>query len=157
MTPAIIQLEKNKVTHKVHKYEHDPAAASYGLEAAEKLAVTPERVFKTLVAELDNGKLAVAIIPVDHQLNLKKLAKACKVKKAHMASPDKVERSTGYVLGGVSPLGQKKRLATYLASQANHFSEIFVSAGKRGLEVELSPEDLLNQTQGQYAEIIADV
>src|SRR5690625_7393024 len=109
MTPAINLAKKHKITFTLHQYEHDPQSASYGLEAVEKLGLAPEHVFKILVAKLDSGDLVVAVIPVAERLNLKLLAKAAKVKKAHMAEPAEVERATGYVLGGVSPLGQKKR------------------------------------------------
>lgn len=153
MTPAIVLLQKKKVPHQVHEYEHDPNHASYGLEAAEKLGVDPAIVFKTLVAELDNGKLVVAIIPVAEKLNLKSLAKAAGAKKAQMADPDKVARSSGYVMGGVSPLGQKKALPTILHQSAEPLDMIHVSAGRRGLEVGLAPTDLLMLTRGKFAAI----
>lgn len=151
MTPGIVAAERKKIAHKVHKYTHDKQAASYGLEAAEKLSLPPEQVFKTLVAELDTGALVVAVVPVTHQLNLKQLAKAAGAKKAQMGNPQKVERTTGYVLGGVSPLGQKKALPTFIDASAEPFSTIFVSAGKRGLEIELSPQDLASLTRGKFA------
>ncbi|QJR79512.1 Cys-tRNA(Pro) deacylase [Alteromonas pelagimontana] len=151
MTPAINLLKKRKLPFNVHKYEHDPDATSYGLEAANKLALPYAQVFKTLVVELDNKELAVAILPVDKRLNLKSMAKACGSKKAAMAAPDDVARSTGYVLGGVSPLGQKKALITRLDSSAELLSVIFVSAGRRGLEVSLSPQDMLALTRGKFA------
>ena len=124
MTPAIKTAEKAKIDFSVHQYEHDSSVASFGLEASERLGVSAATVFKTLVASLDNGELVVAIIPVDRKLNLKAVAKASKAKKAKMAEPLDVERSTGYVLGGVSPLGQKKRLKTlltYLAERLTTF------------------------------------
>ncbi|MFS1704790.1 Cys-tRNA(Pro) deacylase [Aestuariibacter sp. GS-14] len=151
MTPGIVAAERKKIAHKVHKYTHDKQAASYGLEAAEKLSLPPEQVFKTLVAELDTGALVVAVVPVTHQLNLKQLAKVAGAKKAQMGNPQKVERTTGYVLGGVSPLGQKKALPTFIDASAEPFSTIFVSAGKRGLEIELSPQDLASLTRGKFA------
>lgn len=151
MTPGIVAAERKKIAHKVHKYTHDKQAASYGLEAAEKLSLPPAQVFKTLVAELDTGALVVAVVPVTHQLNLKQLAKAAGAKKAQMGNPQKVERTTGYVLGGVSPLGQKKALPTFIDASAEPFSTIFVSAGKRGLEIELSPQDLASLTRGKFA------
>lgn len=142
MTPAIDLLRKKKIVHTVHEYEHDPAAESYGLEAAEKLGIDPARTFKTLVVKLDKGTLAVGIVPVSSMLNLKRMAKACGAKKAAMAPPPEVERATGYVLGGVSPLGQKKRLPTVIDESAARFETVYVSAGKRGMDVELAPGDL---------------
>lgn len=153
MTPAIDKAKKSKIDFTVHEYVHDPAAESYGVEAAQKLGVAEERVFKTLVLSLDNGKLAVAIIPVSMQLNMKLLAKRVGAKKAAMAAPADAQRSTGYVLGGVSPLGQKKRLPTVLDASALSQPTIYVSAGRRGLEIELSPADLLKLTQGLSAEL----
>lgn len=142
MTPAIDLLRKKKIAHTVHEYEHDPAAESYGLEAAEKLGIDPARTFKTLVVKLDKGTLAVGIVPVSSMLNLKRMAKACGAKKAAMAPPPEVERATGYVLGGVSPLGQRKRLPTVIDESAARFETVYVSAGKRGMDVELAPGDL---------------
>lgn len=156
MTPAIKTAEKAKIDFSVHQYEHDSSAASFGLEACEKLGVSAATVFKTLVASLDNGELVVAIIPVDQKLNLKAVAKASKAKKAKMAEPLDVERSTGYVLGGVSPLGQKKRLKTLLDDSAKEQSTIYVSAGRRGLEIELQPSDLLSLTNGQFVALKAE-
>ncbi|WP_028886716.1 Cys-tRNA(Pro) deacylase [Teredinibacter turnerae] len=153
MTPGINLVKKSKVTHKVHSYEHDPGAASYGLEAAEKLSIDPRQVFKTLVVKLDGDTLAVGVVPVVEKLNMKLIAKAAGAKKAAMAEPAEVERTTGYVLGGVSPLGQKKRLKTFVDSSAKNLSTIFVSAGRRGLEVELSPRDLLNLVSGDFADL----
>ncbi|GHE91024.1 Cys-tRNA(Pro) deacylase [Thalassotalea profundi] len=141
MTPAIKLLEKQKIKHTLHHYQHEVNAKSYGLEAAEKMSVNPGRVFKTLVIESDD-KLAVCIIPVIEQLSLKLAAKTLKMKKAHMAPAQKVETTTGYVLGGVSPLGQKKRLPTLIDKSATTFDTIFISGGKRGLEIEISANDL---------------
>ena len=151
MTPAINILKKKKIKHTVHSYEHDADHPSYGLEAAEKLGIEPKRVFKTLVAELADGTLAVAIIPVDQMLSMKLLAKAAGVKKAGMAERSAVEKSTGYVLGGVSPLGQKKLLKTFLDVSARNYATIHVSAGRRGLEIELAADDLLSLTRGVTA------
>lgn len=156
MTPAINVAKKSKIEYQVHKYVHDPKHASYGLEAAEALELDPERVFKTLVAELDDGSLTVGIVPVSNQLNMKQLAKAAGRKKAAMAEASRVEKSTGYVLGGVSPLGQKKRLPTIIDKSANAHKTIFVSAGRRGLEIELSPEDLRSLTSGTFASIASN-
>lgn len=153
MTPAIKLAEKRGITFTVKSYEHDPNCSSYGLEAAEKLNIDPAQIFKTLVVKLDSGKLAVGIVPVTGSLNLKNIAKALGAKKAAMAPADEVQRSSGYVLGGVSPLGQKKRLPTVLDASAAEFAEIHVSAGKRGLEIALSPNDLLALTAGQLAAI----
>ena len=154
MTPAINLLKKQKIAHIVHEYAHNPASASYGLEAAEKMGVAPERVFKTLVVALDTKALAVAVLPVSAQLNMKQAAKALGVKKAAMAAQADVERSTGYVLGGVSPLGQKKLLATVIDESALLFSTMFISAGRRGLEVELAPADLRAMTRAVFASVI---
>jgi Cys-tRNA(Pro)/Cys-tRNA(Cys) deacylase len=153
MTPAIDLLKKQQIAHRVHEYTHDPQHASYGLEAAEKLGVSALRVFKTLVVKLDTGQLAVAVLPVEPMLSMKQMARACDVKKADMADKVAVQRSTGYVLGGVSPLAQKKRLPTLIDDSAKNFSTIFVSAGRRGLEIELTPQDLLALTSGQFASL----
>ncbi|MFT5706562.1 MAG: Cys-tRNA(Pro)/Cys-tRNA(Cys) deacylase [Oceanospirillaceae bacterium] len=153
MTPAINSAKKQKISHVIHEYTHDVKATSYGNEAAEKLAVEPKKIFKTLVVSLDNKNLAVAIIPVLEQLSMKRVAKALDVKKAVMADKAVVERTTGYVLGGVSPLGQKKLLLTVLDQSAESLDTLFVSAGKRGLEIELKPSDLIKLTRGKYAYI----
>ncbi len=153
MTPAIDLLKKAKAVHQVHSYTHDPKAASYGLEAAEKLNLEPARVFKTLLAASDKGELLVAVVPVAGSLDLKALAQAAGVKKADMAEPGAAQRATGYLLGGISPLGQKKRLRTFIDDSARAFATIFVSAGRRGLEVELAAELLAQLTQGQFTAI----
>jgi Cys-tRNA(Pro)/Cys-tRNA(Cys) deacylase len=153
MTPAINIAKKNKINHEIHEYSHDESSQSYGLEAAEKMAVSEERVFKTLVLNIDNKQLAVGVIPVSSMLSMKLIAKALGVKKVVMADKSDVERSTGYVLGGVSPLGQKKRLKTVIDSSAKNHSTIYVSAGRRGLEIELNPNDLLKLTSGLFAKI----
>ncbi|HBN14422.1 MAG: Cys-tRNA(Pro) deacylase [Gammaproteobacteria bacterium] len=155
MTPGIDAASKAGIKYRIHEYTHDPAHASYGLEAAEKMQVSPDRVFKTLVAALDTRELLVAVIPVSTSLNMKLLAKAAGGKKAAMAEVNAVQRSTGYVLGGVSPLGQKKRLRTFIDTSATDFATIFVSAGKRGLEIELSPNDLKTLTAAQFAALSA--
>ncbi|KTF16711.1 Cys-tRNA(Pro) deacylase [Pseudoalteromonas sp. H105] len=151
MTPAIILLEKEHINFTVLSYEHDATAAHFGLEAIENLELNAEKVFKTLVLEANNNKLVVAITPVSQQVNLKQLAKACGVKKVAMGEPKKVTASTGYILGGVSPLGQKKRLDTYIHHSAEKFNTIYVSAGKRGLEIALCPFDLKKLTQATFA------
>lgn len=153
MTPGINAAKKAGIVHTVHQYSHDPDCDSFGLEAAEKLTVSSDRVFKTLVVSLDGIRLAVAVVPVASMLNMKRLAKAAGAKKAAMAAKPDVERTTGYVLGGVSPLGQKKRLKTYIDSSAEFYDTIFVSAGRRGLEIELSPGDLIKLTDGVLAQM----
>ena len=153
MTPGINTAKKNNISHKVHEYSHDESSESYGLEAAEKMGVPEERVFKTLVVILDNKELAVGVIPVSSMLSMKAIARAFGAKKAAMADKSEVERSTGYVLGGVSPLGQRKRLKTVIDSSAKNHSTVYVSAGRRGLEIELSPDDLTKLTNGALAEI----
>ena len=153
MTPGINVARKAGISHSVHEYSHDPSNESYGLEAAEKLGIPEARVFKTLVVQLDNKQLAVCVIPVSSMLSMKLIAKAAGAKKAVMAAQSDVERSTGYVLGGVSPLGQKKRLKTIIDSSAKNHSTIYVSAGRRGLEIELSPDDLLKLVNGTFADI----
>ena len=167
MTPAINLAKQQKLNYKIHEYTHDSSAGSYGLEAAEKLGVAPERVFKTLVVKTDNGHLAVAVLPVKSMLNFKKMAKALSsntvftnktlaCKKVQMADPKEVERSSGYVLGGVSPLGQKKRLITIIDSSAQSYPTIYVSAGRRGREMELSAIQLLETLHAHFADIIDD-
>lgn len=153
MTPAVELLRARGVTHALHEYAHDPAAGSYGLEAADKLGVDPARVFKTLVVQVDARRLAVAIVPVSGQLNLKRMAKACAARKAALAAPDEVRRATGYVLGGVSPLGQKRRLPTVIDATAAEQPTIYVSGGRRGLDIELSPGDLRGLLDATLADI----
>ncbi|MEU9334716.1 Cys-tRNA(Pro) deacylase [Streptomyces sp. NPDC048290] len=151
-TPATVALTTAGVPYTVHSYDHDPAHPSYGEEAAEAMGVAPERVFKTLVAEVDGG-LTVAVVPVAGSLDLKALAAAVGGKKAAMADPAAAERTTGYVRGGISPLGQRKRLPTVLDASASAHATICVSAGRRGLEVELSPQDLARLTGAVLAPI----
>lgn len=153
MTPCIDMANRAGIQFSIHEYSHDPACTSYGLEAAQKLGIPEARVFKTLVVSLDNRQLAVGIIPVASLLSMKQVAKALGAKKATMADAHDVERSTGYVLGGVSPLGQKKRLTTVIDAYAQDFDTIYVSAGRRGLEIELRPDDLKMLTNGMFAEI----
>jgi len=153
MTPATNQLKHKKVPFKILQYQHNANASSFGLEAVEKLSLEAEQVFKTLVVCCDTNQLAVAIVPVSLKLNLKALAKMLKVKKVKMADAKRVEASTGYVLGGVSPLGQKKSLPTIIDISAEKFKLIYVSGGKRGLEIELSPKDLSTVCQAPFANI----
>jgi len=153
MTPAINLAKKAKITHKIHEYEHDAASKSYGLEASEKLGVPEGQVFKTLVVNLDSKELAVGVVPVCSMLSMKSIAKAVGAKKATMAAQLDVERATGYVLGGVSPLGQKKRLKTIIDTSAKNYDTIYISAGRRGLEIELSPNDLAKLVSGIFAGI----
>jgi Cys-tRNA(Pro)/Cys-tRNA(Cys) deacylase len=156
VTPAINAAKSAGIPHTVHEYKHDPNAESYGLEAAEKLGVSPARVFKTLVAQMVDGRLAVGIVPVATSLDLKALAAAVGAKRADMADMTKAERTTGYVAGGISPVGQKKQLPTILDESASAFDTIYVSAGRRGLEIELAPADLLRLTHGRLAPIARD-
>ena len=153
MTPAINIAKKAKIPYTIHQYAHDPTDLSYGKEAAEKLGIPTDKVFKTLIVQLDGNALAVGIIPVCMVLSLKQFAKAAGAKKAAMADKDDVVKATGYVLGGVSPLGQKKRLPTIIDQSAWSFSTIFVSAGRRGLEIELAPADLATLTAATFAAI----
>jgi Cys-tRNA(Pro)/Cys-tRNA(Cys) deacylase len=145
-------LRREGVPHTLRPYEHDPAAASYGLEAAQALGVDPVRVFKTLVAEVD-GDLVVAVVPVTTSLDLKALAAAVGGKRATMADPRAAERATGYVRGGISPLGQRRRLRTVLDGSAFDHASVLVSGGRRGLDVEVAPEDLAALTGAARADI----
>ena len=147
MTPAVVAAERAGIPFTLHEYEHDPNAESYGLEAAEKTGVDPARVFKTLVVSRD-GKLSVAIVPVAAQLDLRALGK-----RAELADRTVAERATGYVLGGISPLGQRKPLPTLVDESALAFPSIYVSAGRRGLELELAPDDLVRLTGARIAPI----
>ena len=144
MTPAIKHAEQEKISFEVHQYEHDPAVQAYGEEAAEAMGADASRVFKTLLIALngESRNLAVAIVPVSSQLNLKAAASGFGAKKAKMADTRIAQNVTGYILGGISPLGQKKHLPTIIDESALTFESIFVSAGRRGLEIELSAKDL---------------
>jgi len=151
MTPALKRCQSAKISFQVHEYVHDASTESYGMEAAEKLSVAVDRVFKTLVVKLNTGELVVCVIPVSSMLDLKLLANVANAKKAEMAEQSVVQRSTGYVIGGVSPIGQKRKLRTFLDTSAEPFSTIFISGGRRGLEIELAPMDLINITRGNTA------
>lgn len=151
-TPATTALTRAGVEFTLHPYDHDPAAPSYGLEAAAALQVDPSQVFKTLLVDSD-GVLGVGIVPVDRTLDLKAVAAALGVKKVAMAAPAEAERVTGYVVGGISPIGQKKRLPTVLDDSALAHGVVYVSGGRRGLDIGLSPTDLLETTGGHTAPI----
>jgi Cys-tRNA(Pro)/Cys-tRNA(Cys) deacylase len=146
-TPAIAAAARAGISFAVHEYEHDSRTPSYGLEAVEKLRLAPERVFKTLVADVD-GTLTVAVVPVQSQLDLRSLGK-----RARLADTKDAERATGYVAGGISPLGQRRRLPTVLDESALAFDTIHVSAGRRGLELELAPTDLIALTGARTAAV----
>ena len=151
-TPATVALARAGIAFSTHAYDHDPRTAAYGLEAAEKLGLDPARVFKTLLASVD-GELAVAIVPVALQLDLKALAHALGGKRAEMADPALAARKTGYVVGGISPIGQKTALPTVLDESAILHETIYVSGGRRGLDLGIAPDDLLALTGGRFAAI----
>ena len=151
-TPATVALTRAGIAFTLHEYHHDPRAESYGLEAAEALGVELGRVFKTLMSNVD-GTLTVGIVPVSGQLNLKSLARAVGGSKAAMAELAAAERATGYVAGGISPIGQKRAHPTVLDTSASGHATIFVSAGRRGLDLEISPDDLVRVTRATVAPI----
>ena len=151
MTPAIKLLEKHKVQFEILKFAHDPSESNFADEAAEKLSLNPQQVFKTLLVDVD-GTLHVAVLPATQQVDLKTFAKACQGKKATLAEVKQAQNTTGYLIGGISPFAQKKRLKTLLHTQAKHYEHIYVSAGKRGLEVAVSPNALLKLCNAQIAE-----
>ncbi|HUZ37569.1 MAG TPA: Cys-tRNA(Pro) deacylase [Streptosporangiaceae bacterium] len=153
-TPATALLARLGVAHSVHSYDHDPRRGSYGLEASDALGITPDRVFKTLVAEVD-GALTVGVVPVARQLDLKALAAAAGGKKAAMADVAAAERATGYVAGGISPLGQRRRLPVVVDASALEFPTVFCSGGRRGLEIELAPSELVRAAGATIAVIAA--
>lgn len=153
MTPACKLLKNQKIEFSLHEYEHDPQAKSFGLEAAEKLNLNVEDVFKTLLVT-DDKNYFVAILPVNHQLNLKKIASALGCKKLHMLDPKEAERLTGYLVGGISPLGQKKRLKTVIDVTAINKPKIYVSGGKRGLDIGVSPQDLSKLLGAAFADLL---
>ncbi len=158
MTPAVMAVKKAKIHYDLLEYSHDTAAESYGLEAAEKLALDAGSVFKTLLVSLTGHRsnLAVAVLPVTHSLSLKAMAKALGAKKAEMADPVIAERSTGYVVGGISPLGQKKSLPTVIDTTAQLLPLVHISAGRRGLEIALTAKDLATLSRGIFAQITAE-
>ncbi|MDE8604690.1 Cys-tRNA(Pro) deacylase [Marinomonas sp. RSW2] len=141
MTPAINQLKKQKIEFSIHEYEHDPHCSNFGEEAAQKLNLDPADVFKTLLVS-DDKQFFVAIVPVTGTLNLKRAASALRVKKLRMADVKEAERLTGYLVGGISPIGQKKSLMTCIDQSAQSLEKIYVSGGQRGLDIGLAPQDL---------------
>lgn len=151
-TPATILISRHGVSHTLHTYDHDPRATSFGLEAATALGFNPERVFKTLLVDSGAG-LAVGVVPVSRSLDLKAMASALGVKKVVMAVPASAERSSGMVVGGISPLGQKRKLPTVLDDSMRTHATVLVSGGKRGLDVELAPSDLATLTDARFASI----
>ncbi|MGM0982792.1 MAG: Cys-tRNA(Pro) deacylase [Pseudomonadota bacterium] len=151
MTPAVKLLEKAGVVFSLVEYEHDPRSPAYGEEAAQALDLSPEEVFKTLLARLDDGRLVMAMVPVSAQLDLKALARAAAGRKATLAEAADAERATGYVVGGISPLGQRKRLPAFLDASAENLSSLHVSGGRRGLEISLAPTDLARLTGARSA------
>jgi Cys-tRNA(Pro)/Cys-tRNA(Cys) deacylase len=151
-TPATVALSAAGIAFTPHAYDHDPSATSFGLEAATALGLDPDQVFKTLLADVD-GALVVAIVPVACKLDLKALAAAVGGKKAEMADPKLAERRTGYVVGGISPIGQKTAHRTVLDETAELYDTVFVSGGRRGFDIELTPADLLTATSGSIAPI----
>ncbi len=151
-TPAIAALVRGGIDHRVHRYDHDPSAESYGKEAAEALGVESSRVFKTLVCSV-GADVVVAVVPIATQLDLKSLAAAMAAKTAEMSPPAAAQRATGYVVGGISPIGQKRRLPTVVDASAAEWDTVFVSGGRRGLEIELRVADLLAVTGGRLASI----
>lgn len=153
MTPACKLLKTQKIEYSIHEYEHDANAKSFGLEAAEKLGLQVEEVFKTLLVT-DEKQYFVAVLPVNHQLNLKKVAAACGCKKLQMADTKHAERLTGYLVGGISPIGQKKRLKTVIDVSAEKLNKIYVSGGKRGVDIGLKPADLAKVLNAQFVDVL---
>ena len=156
MTPAVDEARNAGIPFELAEYEQDPPVDSYGMEAADAMGFPAERVFKTLVAQFDDDRLAVAIVPVSGQLDLKALAKALDARRAQMADPIEAQRATGYLVGGISPLGQKRRLPTALDESALLQDAIYVSAGRRGLDMKLAPTDLQSLTNAVVAPITRD-
>lgn len=153
MTPAILLVRKSGVAHEVLEYAHDPAAASYGQEAVRALGLDAATVFKTLVADVEGVGFVCAVIPVSNMLDLKALADAVRGRKARMADPAAAERATGYVLGGISPLGQKKALPVVVDVSALEHATVYVSAGRRGLEIAIAPRDLVTLARARTGRV----
>jgi Cys-tRNA(Pro)/Cys-tRNA(Cys) deacylase len=154
-TPATVALARAGIAFSSHVYEHDPAATSYGLEAAEALGLAPREVFKTLMATVD-GTPVIAVVPVTATLDLKALANACQGRRAEMADPALAQRLSGYVVGGISPVGQKKALRTVIDDSAQLLAVMYVSGGQRGFDIGLAPDDLASVTGAQFAAIARD-
>ncbi len=153
MTPACRLLSSKRIAYSLHEYEHDPACSNFGLEAATKLNLPLEQVFKTLLLT-DDKQFYVAILPVSHTLNLKKVAQVFKLKKLHLADIKDAERITGYLVGGISPIAQKKRLATVIDVSAQGLDCMYVSGGKRGLDIGIKPDDLAQVVQASFAAVV---
>lgn len=155
VTPAVQRLESLAIAHRLYEYDHDPARGDFGIEAAEVLGIDPDRVFKTLIV-IGDGVEACAVVPVSGRLSTKAMAAALGVRRVEMCPPDRAQRVTGYVVGGISPIAQKRTLAVVIDETAQLFDEVCVSGGRRGLDVGLAPDDLLAVTGGQYAAIAGD-
>lgn len=153
MTPAVNLLKQKKIEHEILTYIHDPKITDFGNEAAKKLGLRANEVFKTLIVDIGKKDFVVGIVSVENMLCLKKLAKVCGVKKAMMADKKKVENSTGYLLGGVSPLGQKKKFKTFIDNKAKGLFYMYISGGKRGLDIRLKPSDLASLCDGKFYDI----
>lgn len=154
-TPATVAVARSGVPHQLHPYEHDPRAHHFGTEAAEAMGIAPARVFKTLVVELTGADLTLvtAVVPASGQLSLKAIASQTHAKKAVLAEPALAQRITGYVVGGISPLGQKRQTPVFIDTSASRYDTIFVSAGRRGLSLEIAPADLSALTGGRFADL----